>query len=519
MGASPLLAVAEIVLTSLPTEVSNGAATGNMPQNVDEIVSLELIYGEAKGSLNLLVKAASGKEILNICPTRENFWHPPGGNIYFLANHPFTYMLRPKSQASAHGLQRLYQAASAAPSSPSTPLAAGTTPKIGGGNTSAIDHFDKKTDKGSADLYFHYYGMLQHQQNMLQDYIRTGTYYSAITENTSDFEGKAVMDVGCGSGILSLFAAKAGARVVYAVEASNMAQFARQLAETNPEIGSKIKVLHGKVEETQLPEKVDVLVSEPMGTLLVNERMLESYIYARDNFLKPGGKLFPRIGRIHVAAFSDSILYTEVATKAQFWQQPSFYGVDLTCLHTPAAAGYFNQVVVDQILPNVLISNTAAQTFDFSTVTETELQDFTIPLSLQVAAPCTVHGIASWFDVLFDGSTVQRYLSTSPGLPVTHWFQLRCVLETPIIVYKPGDTVSGELRLVAHSRQSYDVHLTLRAAGGPEPGTPMQESKGIFDLKEPYYRQLVAGANWYSEGTMDTTGVAHGGNGLANGHV
>lgn len=72
MGASPLLAVAEIVLTSLPTEVSNGAATGNMPQNVDEIVSLELIYGEAKGSLNLLVKAASGKEILNICPTREN---------------------------------------------------------------------------------------------------------------------------------------------------------------------------------------------------------------------------------------------------------------------------------------------------------------------------------------------------------------------------------------------------------------------------------------------------------------
>ncbi|KAG7670910.1 hypothetical protein KSW81_004340 [Nannochloris sp. 'desiccata'] len=471
MGASPLLAVAEIVLTSLPTEVSNGAATGNMPQNVDEIVSLELIYGEAKGSLNLLVKAASGKEILNICPTRENFWHPPGGNIYFLANHPFTYMLRPKSQASAHGLQRLYQAASAAPSSPSTPLASGTTPKIGGGNTSAIDHFDKKTDKGSADLYFHYYGMLQHQQNMLQDYIRTGTYYSAITENTSDFEGKAVMDVGCGSGILSLFAAKAGARVVYAVEASNMAQFARQLAETNPEIGSKIKVLHGKVEETQLPEKVDVLVSEPMGTLLVNERMLESYIYARDNFLKP------------------------------------------------AAAGYFNQVVVDQILPNVLISNTAAQTFDFSTVTETELQDFTIPLSLQVAAPCTVHGIASWFDVLFDGSTVQRYLSTSPGLPVTHWFQLRCVLETPIIVYKPGDTVSGELRLVAHSRQSYDVHLTLRAAGGPEPGTPMQESKGIFDLKEPYYRQLVAGANWYSEGTMDTTGVAHGGNGLANGHV
>ena len=49
-----------------------------------------------------------------------------------------------------------------------------------------------------------------HQQNMLQDYIRTGTYFAAITENPADFQGKAVMDVGCGSGILSLFAAQVG---------------------------------------------------------------------------------------------------------------------------------------------------------------------------------------------------------------------------------------------------------------------------------------------------------------------
>lgn len=68
--------------------------------------------------------------------------------------------------------------------------------------------FDEKTEKGSAELYFHYYGQLQHQQNMLQDYIRTGTYYEAIMENKSDFQDKIVMDVGAGSGILSLFAAQ-----------------------------------------------------------------------------------------------------------------------------------------------------------------------------------------------------------------------------------------------------------------------------------------------------------------------
>ncbi len=52
--------------------------------------------------------------------------------------------------------------------------------------------------------------------------------------------------------------------------------------------------MHSKIEDLDLHgERVDVLVSEPMGTLLVNERMLETYLYARDHFLKPGGRMFP----------------------------------------------------------------------------------------------------------------------------------------------------------------------------------------------------------------------------------
>lgn len=46
-------------------------------------------------------------------------------------------------------------------------------------NQEASD-FDKKIDKGSSELYFHYYGMLSQQQNMLQDSVRTGTYYWAF---------------------------------------------------------------------------------------------------------------------------------------------------------------------------------------------------------------------------------------------------------------------------------------------------------------------------------------------------
>ena len=68
---------------------------------------------------------------------------------------------------------------------------------------------------------------------MLQDTVRTELYRNAILNNPSNFAGKVIMDVGCGSGILSLFAAQAGAKKVYAVEASSMADHARKLVKAN----------------------------------------------------------------------------------------------------------------------------------------------------------------------------------------------------------------------------------------------------------------------------------------------
>ncbi|KAK9808329.1 hypothetical protein WJX73_002343 [Symbiochloris irregularis] len=349
---------------------------------------------------------------------------------------------------------------------------------------------DSKTEAGSANLYFHYYGMLQHQQNMLQDYVRTATYYAAIMENQADFAGKVVMDVGAGTGILSLFAAQAGARKVYAVEASNMAQYARTLATANPDLGSRIEVLHTKVEDIadSAIEKVDILVSEPMGTLLVNERMLETYLYARDRFLKPGGRMFPRLGRIHVAAFSDECLYAEMVSKATFWIQQHYFGVDLTPLYAPALAGYFSQVVVDAIDPRVLVSECATRAFNFDSIDESELHEINIPLSFQISRMCNVHGLACWFDVLFAGSAAERWLSTAPFLQTTHWFQLRCILQQPLAV-QAGAIVSGSMRMVAHDRQSYDIYLILQAPA-TQPGLPPQIASGKLDLKEPIYRQL-----------------------------
>ncbi|XP_010524707.1 PREDICTED: probable histone-arginine methyltransferase 1.3 [Tarenaya hassleriana] len=350
--------------------------------------------------------------------------------------------------------------------------------------------FDDKIEASSAKMYFHYYGQLLHQQNMLQDYVRTGTYYAAVMENRSDFSGRVVVDVGAGSGILSMFAAQAGAKHVYAVEASEMAEYARKLIAGNPLLAKRITVIKGKVEDVELPEKADVLISEPMGTLLVNERMLESYVIARDRFLSPNGKMFPTLGRIHMAPFTDEFLFTEMANKALFWQQQNYYGVDVTPLYGSAFRGYFSQPVVDAFDPRLLVAPPMFHVIDFTQIKEEEFYEIDIPLKFTASTCTRVHGLACWFDVLFNGSTVQRWLTTAPGAPTTHWYQIRCVLSQPLHVMA-GQELTGRLHLVAHSAQSYTINLTLSAkmwGPGAGQGGILQTSSCKLDLKEPYYR-------------------------------
>nr|GEW93999.1 probable histone-arginine methyltransferase 1.3 [Tanacetum cinerariifolium] len=81
------------------------------------------------------------------------------------------------------------------------------------------------------------------------------------------------------------------------------------------------------------------------GTLLVDERMLESYVIARDRFLVPNGKMFPSFGRIHMAPFSDEYISVEIANMTLFWQQQNYYWVDLTALHVTIFHGYFSQLL------------------------------------------------------------------------------------------------------------------------------------------------------------------------------
>lgn len=197
---------------------------------------------------------------------------------------------------------------------------------------------------------------------MLADYVRTGTYQRAMLNNVSDFEGKVVLDVGTGTGILSFFALQAGAAKVYAVDASDAVLVAEKLAHANG-YADRLVPIKGKIEEIELPEKVDIIISEPIGFLLVHERMIESYIVARDRFLKPGGLMMPTTGSILLCPFTDDAIYREHCQRAAFWENTNFFGVDISCVAGQAIQEYFSQAIVGRIqIPRLLYVSTTDRT-------------------------------------------------------------------------------------------------------------------------------------------------------------
>jgi len=354
-------------------------------------------------------------------------------------------------------------------------------------------------DQTSVQSYFQYYAKLANQQNMLQDSVRTSTYRQAIVENTTDFYGASVMDIGAGSGILSFFAAQAGASVVYAVEASSMAETVRVLAEANRQNlrHARIEVVNKPVEKVreEVPDKVDALVSEPIGMFLFNERMIESYLCARDRFLKPGGKMFPNIGDLCIAPFSDAVLHWEMQNKNAFWKDTNFYGLDLSSVAERCTAEHFKQPVVDYVNPEHLVANYVSMRFDFATASIESLREIHIPFSFDINQPCLVHGLAGWFDAHFEGSDKTVILSTAPGYPGTHWYQIRFLLETPIAV-NAGQKLEGWLDMRANHLQSYYVKVRMQIGG-----TSVVVETPDIDLKDPEYRFFTSQNTYVPPGT------------------
>eukprot|EP00920_Eleutheroschizon_duboscqi_P009468 GHVT01021895.1.p1 GENE.GHVT01021895.1~~GHVT01021895.1.p1 ORF type:complete len:417 (+),score=99.49 GHVT01021895.1:633-1883(+) len=262
-----------------------------------------------------------------------------------------------------------------------------------------------------------------------------------------------------------------------------------------------------KAEEESADEnslnKVDVIVSEPIGTFLFNERMMETFLLARDMFLKPGGKMFPSKCTLYLAPFSDATLHEDTRQRCSFWNNRDFNGVDLSAAAPRAVYEQFRQPVVDYIDPSILVAHPHAEEFDLATIPRKSLECLTFNFSFPIDRPCLVHGIAGWFDVLFDGSTQTTGFSTSPSSPPTHWYQIRFLLPVPLAI-NPSQVLVGKIQMKANAQQSYDIHLAVIIQG-----TDIHAENLRIDLSDPEYRYYSNPSQSYYPNQMAASAAAY----------
>ncbi len=130
---------------------------------------------------------------------------------------------------------------------------------------------------------------IDYHRRLLADEVRTNAFREAIAASVGPDD--VVVDIGAGTGILSLFAARAGARKVYAVESTAVAHLARRIVADNGLDGT-ITVLHGDARTVTLPEPATVLVSECLGNFLMSDGMIGTLESCR-RLLAPGARIIP----------------------------------------------------------------------------------------------------------------------------------------------------------------------------------------------------------------------------------
>ena len=290
---------------------------------------------------------------------------------------------------------------------------------------------------------------------MVRDDVRNRAYRDALHAVLRPDD--VVLDFGAGTGILSMFAAQAGAKRVFAVERTSIASLARRITAQNG-FADRIQIIQQNIENVRLPQKVDVIVSEWLGTYGIDENLLAPLLLARDRWLKPGGKMLPETVSAWLAPLWNEDLEVDLALSHG---RP--YGLDLRLL----ANGGIHEVnwarhplTVDDFIAHPQVMWTT-DVYSCS-VSQARLPS-RAQLKFSALRDGKINALSAWFSADFGNAVT---LTNSPSAPLTHWGQYLFALQQPVTV-TTGTPIFVEFTCLP-SVPGYTSHAwSVRIGDGP----------------------------------------------------
>jgi type I protein arginine methyltransferase len=277
--------------------------------------------------------------------------------------------------------------------------------------------------------------LFEHEK-MLADQIRVQTYRKAI--ETYIKPGQVVVDLGTGTGILAIYAARQHPRKVYAIDHSNFITIAEKIA-----IGNDIHTIDFQninSRNFKPPEKVDVILHEQIGDELFEENMIENLLDLKKRILKEGGYILPGRFEFYVEPVSLKPEYTV----PYMWDNTDC-GID------------FSTLANDSELKKTITNSYRFRYLEYGSVEKFmgnphpilsfDLNDDDFPARLEVQKQTrlvvengALDGFCTYFNVIFDD---EIHFDTSPKSPKTSWGTR--LIRTDRKAFKAGDSISYEL--------------------------------------------------------------------------
>jgi precorrin-6B methylase 2 len=282
---------------------------------------------------------------------------------------------------------------------------------------------------------------------MLHDEERSELYDKAIRHVVSPEH--LVLDVGTGSGLLSMMAARAGARQIIACEGQPaVADVARRVIRKAghddvitvvPKMSTEMRV------PEDLPRRADILVTETVDCALLGEGILPTIAHAREHLLTEDAVIMPGGGR----AFAQLVESASLHRKNHVGQ---LYGFDFTEFNQLSSIEYFDSRIRHHD-HRALSEPIEVFKFDFyRDPAEPRRAEFVVPPSVEG----TCHAVVFWFELdLLPGMT----LTNSPATPNSHWKQAVQCLPLPIEV-QPDEPLLLDAR-----HDGVTIHFTAVASG------------------------------------------------------